>query len=49
MGEASAGPLKISSVNDMFPDASCVSVSMREGPGGFAITALIHHDEEPPC
>ncbi|KWT13892.1 hypothetical protein [Pseudomonas amygdali] len=36
-------------LNDRFPDASCVSVSMREGPGGFAITAVIHHDEEPPC
>ncbi|MCQ3024372.1 hypothetical protein NLO85_28720, partial [Pseudomonas savastanoi] len=34
-------------LNDRFPDASCVSVSMREGPGGFAITAVIHHDEEP--
>ncbi|WP_460384987.1 hypothetical protein [Pseudomonas amygdali] len=36
-------------LNDRFPDASCVSVSMREGPGGFAITAVIHHDEEPSC
>ncbi|EGH49756.1 hypothetical protein PSYPI_48118, partial [Pseudomonas syringae pv. pisi str. 1704B] len=28
-------------LNDMFPDASCVSVSMREGPGGLAITGSV--------